>query len=64
VVFAKFELMMPYFVVTSQRYQEAYNVHAFPTVILFVDGKVRYRWVCEYNLDDYRAKLNQALRER
>lgn len=63
-VFAKFELMMPYFVVTSQRYQEAYDVHAFPTVILFVDGKVRYRWVCEYDLDSYRAQLNKALRER
>lgn len=54
-------MMMPYFAVTSQKLQEEYNVHSYPTVILFVDGRPTHEWVMNYDLDDYRLHLNRTL---
>ena len=56
--FAKFELVTSYFALTSQEVQAKYNITAFPTVILFVGGQERYRWVMKYDLDNYRTVLN------
>jgi len=64
VEFVRFELMTPIFVVTSQEMKETYEVSVFPTVLLFVDGNVRARWVMNYDLDTYRPILDQFTREK
>jgi hypothetical protein len=58
VTFAKFELVTSYFALTSQDIENRYNITTFPTVILFVGGQERYRWVMKYDLNNYRSVLN------
>ena len=53
--------MKPYFAVTSEEVQKTYNVHIFPTVILFANGKEMRRWVLDYDLDHYRLAVNEVL---
>lgn len=50
--------MTPAFQVVSAQLQERYEVRAFPTVILFVSGQERNRWVMHYAIDDYRRALD------
>ena len=64
VTFAKFELVTSYFALTSQEVQNRYNISNFPTVILFVGGRERHRWVMDYDLNNYRTVLNGILREQ
>jgi len=59
--FARFELMAPYFAVRSEQLMKEYQIKWFPTVILFVDGKERQRWVSDFDLDSYRAVMDSAL---
>jgi thioredoxin 1 len=59
--FMRFELMKPYFEVTSEKIRQQYKIQYFPTQILFIRGQARYRWVLDYNLDDYRSILDQAV---
>ncbi len=61
VVFASFELMKPYFAVTSAPVKEQYDIRFYPTVVLFVDGQEQERWALHYDIDDYRRSLDQAL---
>ncbi len=60
VVFARFELMKPYFAVTSEKLKTDYDIAMFPTEILFVNGKEKARWVIDYNEDGYRKVLNEV----
>lgn len=60
VEFARFELMPPIFVVTSQELKDNYDVSFFPTVLLFDHAEVQGRWVMEYGLNSYRQALNQV----
>jgi thioredoxin 1 len=58
VKFASFKLMEPYFVVTSWDIQQKYSIDLiFPTVILFVDGKAKDRWIFDFNINDYRKAV-------
>jgi thioredoxin 1 len=60
VVFAAFELMKPYFVVTSREVKKRYHVAFYPTVILFVNGQEKDRWVLGYHLAAYRKALDEV----
>ena len=57
-VVAKFELMRPWLVVTSPKLKEQYDIHFFPTVILFVDGKETIRFILNYDGAVYRKALD------
>jgi thiol-disulfide isomerase/thioredoxin len=61
VVFAKFEAMTGLFQTTSTL-SEKYAIRYFPTVVLFVDGKERKRFILDYNIDNYRQALNEVTR--
>jgi thioredoxin 1 len=61
VVFASFELMKPYFAVTSAPVKEQYDIRFYPTVVLFVDGQEQERWALHYDIKDYRRSLDAAL---
>ena len=60
VVFARFELVDFWHRVTSQTLWRQYRVAYYPTVILFVDGKERKRWVVDYEPDHYRSVLEEV----
>jgi thiol-disulfide isomerase/thioredoxin len=61
VIFARFQLMTPFFVVKAPELKERYKVSYFPTAILFVDGQEKKRWVLDYNLDKYREVLDETV---
>jgi thioredoxin 1 len=61
VTIARFELMKPYFAVTSPELKKHYNISFFPTVILFINGEEVNRWVMNYDLDKYRQVLNENI---
>jgi thioredoxin 1 len=60
VKFVKFELMTAFFGVRAPRVKEVYDISFFPTVILFLDGEERKRWVMKYSKAEYRAALEEA----
>jgi len=61
VIFAGFEVMKPYFVVTSREVKQRYRIAYYPTVILFVVGEERKRWTLNYRLASYRKALDKVL---
>ena len=61
VLFAGFELMKPYFVVTAREVRQRYHIAYYPTVILFVGGRERKRWTLNYRLASYRKALDKVL---
>jgi thioredoxin 1 len=60
-IVTKFMLMQPYFAVTSPELKGKYGISSFPTVILFVNGQETWRFLRDYDLDDYRKAMNEAL---
>ena len=61
VLFASFEIMKPYFVVTAKAVKKQYHISYFPTVVLFVGGQERKRWVLKYRAASYRRTLDKVL---
>ncbi|MCY2924005.1 MAG: thioredoxin family protein [Planctomycetota bacterium] len=61
VVVAKFMLMTPYFAVTSPELKDKYEISFYPAVLLFVNGRETYRFLVNYNLDEYRKAIDSAL---
>ena len=61
VIIAKFMLMQPYGVATSPELEKKYDIRYYPMVILFVNGRETWRFLRDYNLDDYRKAMNGAL---
>jgi thioredoxin 1 len=59
VLFARLELMKPYFVVTSEELKKKYDIGMYPTEVLFVNGQEKQRWALDYTADDYRKVLNE-----
>ena len=59
--FASFEIMKPYFAVTNPELKKKYSIKSYPTVILFLGGQERERWVLDYDIEDYREGLDAAL---
>jgi thioredoxin 1 len=62
VIFAKFELENFWSKITCPAIWKRYRIALFPTVILFVDGQERKRWVIDYSRDSYRQVLNEVTR--
>ena len=62
VIFAKFELESFWMKITCPPIWKRYRVALFPTVILFVNGQERKRWVVDYSGDSYRQVLNEVAR--
>jgi thioredoxin 1 len=61
VVFARFELMKPWFWVTSWPLRRRYRIALlFPTVLLLVGGEERRRWILNYSLRSYRKALDKV----
>jgi len=61
VLFYNFEIMKPYFVVTAKAVKKQYHIAYFPTVVLFVGGQERKRWVLRYRVASYRRTLDRVL---
>jgi thioredoxin 1 len=61
VIFTQFELMSFWLKITCEPIWKQYRVALFPTVILFVNGKEKYRWVTNYSGDAYRKVLDEAV---
>jgi thiol-disulfide isomerase/thioredoxin len=62
VIFTKFELENFWSKITCPPIWKRYRVALFPTVILFVNGQERKRWVVDYSGDSYRQVLNEVTR--
>lgn len=61
VIMAQFMLAQPYFAVTSPELEATYDIHYFPTVLLFVNGRETWRFLRRYDLDEYRKAIDEAL---
>jgi thioredoxin 1 len=60
VVFAKFELMRFWLEVTCLPIWWKYHIVLYPTVVLFVNGKEKKRWVANYFGFSYRKALDEV----
>ena len=60
-VIAKFETMTAFFRIPSRQIKQKYDIAFFPTVILFVNGQERKRWIMRYSIDGYRKELDQCV---
>jgi len=58
VIFASYEIITPFFQVTSEEIKQQYDIFYIPTVILFVRGKEVKRWPLDFMIDDYRKVLD------
>ena len=56
----KYMMMNPVFIVRAPSLRERYGTWFYPTVILFVDGQERKRWVAGYGINDYRRELDKV----
>jgi thioredoxin 1 len=61
-VFAKYCLMNWLFGVTNWDLKSKYDIRWYPTVILFVNGREKQRWVAQYDIKSYRKAMDDALR--
>ena len=61
VFFARFEIMKPWFAVTSDTLKKEHRIAYFPTVILFVAGQEKKRWVLDFNSQEYRTVLEEIV---
>jgi thioredoxin 1 len=61
VTVVRFELMRAWFTVTSSKLQKQHRIVYFPTVILFVDGQEKKRWVLDSNIENYRKVLTELV---
>jgi len=60
VTFTRFELMSFWSKITCEPIWKRYRIARFPTVVLFVNGKEKYRWVTNYSGDAYRPVLDEV----
>ena len=61
VVAGKVMLLTPIGISTNQAFAESNDIAYYPTVILYVNGKERHRFVRHYIMDDYRRALSDCL---
>ena len=60
-VIAKFEILNPVFLSPAPEIKQKYDIALVPTVILFVNGEAKKRWVSVYGAESYRRALDDAL---
>jgi thioredoxin 1 len=63
VTFGRYMLMTPFFGVTSAKLRDEYRVAYYPTVILFVGGQEKKRWVLDYTREHYVKVLTDVAGE-
>lgn len=61
VVFAEYPLMNFVLISNNPELRDKYEVVLYPTVILFVDGQEKKRWVAEYSAATYRKDIDAVL---
>ena len=61
VLFARYKHASAWMKVTSWRILKEFKVYFVPTVILFIGGQERKRWVLHYGIDSYRRALDEVL---
>jgi thiol-disulfide isomerase/thioredoxin len=60
-VFVKYPMANFMSLVKNQEVRDKYNLFVWPTVILFLDGKEKKRWLTnDFPADDYRKSLNEV----
>jgi len=59
--FVSFEMMRAYFAVSCPEVQKKQRIAYYPTVILYVKGEEKKRWIIDYGIDNYRAVLNETV---
>jgi thioredoxin 1 len=59
--FVSFEMMRAYFTVSCPEVQKKQRIAYYPTVILYVKGEEKKRWIIEYGIDSYRTVLNETV---
>jgi thioredoxin 1 len=59
--FVSFEMMKPYFAITCPEIQKRHRIAYFPTIVLFVKGEEKNRWILDYGIDHYREVLNEVV---
>ena len=59
--FVSFEMMKPYFAITCREVQKQHRIAYYPTVVLFVNGEEKNRWIMDYSIDHYREVLNEVV---
>ena len=62
VVFAEFETVTATLDVPSEKIKRKYDIEIFPTVIVFLNGRQKYRFVGDPNIENYREALNDVCR--
>jgi thiol-disulfide isomerase/thioredoxin len=60
-VFVKYYLMNIFWTVTNPELKSKYDIAVYPTVVLFVNGQEKRRWVMHYDIRSYRKALDEAL---
>ena len=58
VKFTKMQIMSFFFAMKEKEIAEQYDVTMFPTVVLFINGAEKRRWIIRYNVDSYREALD------
>jgi len=61
VTVAAFRIYTFFAEVTCPPIKEQYDISFTPTVVLFVGGQERHRWIMDYNVDAYRKVLNEVV---
>jgi len=59
--FGSFEMMKPYFAITCPELQKRHRIAYYPTIVLFVKGEEKKRWILDYSIDHYREVLNEVV---
>jgi thioredoxin 1 len=58
--FVSFEMMRPYFAVTCPEIQKRHRIAYYPTIVLFIKGEEKQRWILDYGIDHYRQVLDEV----
>jgi thioredoxin 1 len=61
VLFARFQIITPFFGITNEYMKKEYRVAYYPTVVLFIDGKEKKRFVLVLNEDQCRQTLEELV---
>jgi len=61
VVFAEYPLMSFVFIPNNAELRDRYEVAIYPTVVLFMNGLEKHRWVAEFGKAAYRKVLDEAI---
>lgn len=60
-VVAKYHLMSFVWIPTNAELRSKYDIVVYPTVVLFVNGQEKQRWLMHYDMKSYRKALDEAL---